>query len=419
MMRIVGLTGLALGALMGTTSLASAETLTFMTWQMTEDTYGPWWQAVIDKFEETHPGDTIEATQIARQDFADTMMTQFAAGSPPDIVHLASFEYQPFAENGWLENLGPWVEEAGLDLNGWAGQNLCNWQGTTQCINLQYFAYIMGVNDALLEEAGLEVPTGWDEFIAAARALTKDNDGDGITDVYGAGLHLAAGNNYINDMLNFVLDAGASWTTPEGAPAFDTPEMVAAIDHWATLIREGLVPADTTGGDARQLFVEGKVAMRIENPGLAGVIETAASDEIKPNLRLVPSPFDPPVGGASAVITMSNELPDERKQLVWEFIEIATSQEMQELFSEIVGAPAPRPGSVTDAAIASTPEYQLVVDAMDKAAAAGVDRVPVGLETHYNELADIIREEIQRMIIDNRTAEETAATLQERVSALQ
>lgn len=418
-MRRYALPGLLLGALMSSVAPATAETLTFVTWQLTEDTYGPWWEAVIAKFEETHPGDTIEATQIARQEFADTMMTQFAAGAAPDIVHLASFEYQPFAENGWLEDLGPWIDKAGLDLTGWAGQGLCTWDGTPRCINMQYFGYIMGVNQALLDAAGVPVPTNWDEFIDAARKLTQDIDGDGITDVYGTGLHLAAGNNYLNDMLNFVLDAGASWTTPEGVPAMDTPEMIAAIEHWTTLIKEALVPADTTGGDARQLFVEGKVAMRIENPGLAGVIETTASDEIKPSLKLVPSPFDPPVGGASAVLTMPAELSDEKKQLVWDFIAIATSQEMQELFSEIVGAPAPRPGSVTQTALDSSPEYRLVVEAMNQAAAAGVDRVPVGLETHYNEIAAIVREEIQRMLIEDRSAADTAATLQERFLALQ
>ncbi|UXN73612.1 extracellular solute-binding protein [Devosia sp. A8/3-2] len=99
--------GLLLGALMSSVAPTSAETLTFVTWQLTEDTYGPRWEAVIAKFEETHPGDTIEATQIARQEFADTMMTQFAAGAAPDIVHRLRSEYQPFAENGWLEDLGP------------------------------------------------------------------------------------------------------------------------------------------------------------------------------------------------------------------------------------------------------------------------------------------------------------------------
>lgn len=418
-MRKYVLPGLLFGAFLASVPPASAEKLTFVTWQLSEDTYGAWWKAVIAIFEQTHPGDTIEATQIARKEFADTMMTQFAAGAPPDIVHLASFEYQPFAENGWLEDLGPWIDKAGLDLTGWAGQGLCTWKGSTRCINMQYFGYIMGVNQALLDAAGVAVPTNWDEFIDAARKMTKDTDGDGVIDVYGTGLHLASGNNYINDMLNFVLDARASWTTPDGVPSMNTPEMIKAIDHWTTLIKEGLVPADTTGGDVRQLFVEGKVAMRIDNPGLAGVIQSAASDEIKPSLKLVASPFDPPVGGASAVLGMPAELNDAKKQLVWDFIAIATSEEMQEKFSEMVGAPAPRPGSVTQAALASTPEYGLVVAAMDKAAAAGVDRVPVGLDAHYNEIAAIVREEIQRMLIDNRSAAETAATLQDRFLAVQ
>ncbi|UXN73609.1 hypothetical protein N8D56_23005 [Devosia sp. A8/3-2] len=56
---------------------------------------------------------------------------------------------------------------------------------------------------------------------------------------------------------------------------------------------------------------------------------------------------------------------------------------------------------------------------MNKAAAAGVDRVPAGLETHYNEIAAIVREEIQRMLIEERSAADTAATLQERFLALQ
>ena len=41
------------------------------------------------------------------------MTTLFAGGKPPDIVHLASFEFQKFADNGWLEHLDPWIKKAG------------------------------------------------------------------------------------------------------------------------------------------------------------------------------------------------------------------------------------------------------------------------------------------------------------------
>ncbi len=65
-----------------------------------------------------------------------------AGGTPPDIVHLASFEFQTFANNGWLEDLGPWVEKAGLNLDGWSGQDICTFQGTTVCIMMLYYGTI-------------------------------------------------------------------------------------------------------------------------------------------------------------------------------------------------------------------------------------------------------------------------------------
>ena len=84
---------------------AHAQTLKFISWQVDEKGYGDWWQAAIDEFERTHEGVTIEFTKVPRDSYADQMTTLFASGSPPEIVHLASFEYQSFAENGWLENL--------------------------------------------------------------------------------------------------------------------------------------------------------------------------------------------------------------------------------------------------------------------------------------------------------------------------
>ena len=247
---------------LGTTGFAlptMAETLKFISWQVDEQGVGDWWAAAIDEFERTHEGVKIEFTKVARNDYADTMTTLFASGSPPEIVHLASFEYQSFAENGWLENLDPWVEKAGLDLEGWAGQEKCRWNDETACIMLLYFGFIMAYNQQLLDDAGVAVPTTWDDYLDAARKLTRDIDGDGIVDVYGTSHQTTAGNQYTTEMLNYVLDAGAYWTDAEGRPAMNTPEMIEALTRWKTVLQEGLTPLDLSASDVRQLFIEGKV----------------------------------------------------------------------------------------------------------------------------------------------------------------
>ena len=133
---------------------ANAQTLKFVSWQVDEAGTGDWWRNAIAKFEAEHPGITIEFTKVDRGAYADTMTTLFAGGQPPHITHLASFEYQNFAENGWMENLDPWLEKDGIDLTGWAGQGTCVWNGETACIMLLYFGFMMAYNPEILAEAG-------------------------------------------------------------------------------------------------------------------------------------------------------------------------------------------------------------------------------------------------------------------------
>jgi len=85
---------------------AQDTTLTLISWQVDEPV-GDWWRAAIEEFESSHEGVSIEFTKVARPEYADTFLTLFAGGTPPDIVHLASFEYQQFADAGWMEIWDP------------------------------------------------------------------------------------------------------------------------------------------------------------------------------------------------------------------------------------------------------------------------------------------------------------------------
>ena len=98
---------LLLLALLLSAAVAGAQdtTLTLISWQVDEPV-GDWWRAAIEEFESTHEGVAIEFTKVARPEYADTFLTLFAGGTPPEIVHLASFEYQQFADAGWMEDLG-------------------------------------------------------------------------------------------------------------------------------------------------------------------------------------------------------------------------------------------------------------------------------------------------------------------------
>ena len=388
---------------------AQDTTLTFVSWQV-DEAIGDWWRSVIEEFESTHEGVTIEFTKVARPEYADTFLTLFAGGTPPDIVHLAAFEFQQFADAGWLEDLAPWVENSELDLEGWAGQVKCQWEGEMSCIMLLYFGFSMVVNDAILESVGLDAPTNWEEMLAVLRAATQDTDGDGIVDQWGICHHSNEGSQYASQMLSYIVGSGAYWTSAEGEVTIDTPEMAEGFSRWKTIFDERLSPLDLSSGDCSQLMMEGKLATRMEGPWIYSFVQRA-EPEVRENLRVVPVPFEVPVGGGSNVIGMPSEISDERKELVWDFIEIATSQEWQEAYGVAVGNPAPRPGTITDALIEAVPHVEILQASQSTASANGIDRSPTGLQIVYNEFAKMARAEAQRMIADDVDPAEVVANL--------
>jgi multiple sugar transport system substrate-binding protein len=64
------------------------------------------------------------------------------------------------------------------------------------------------------------------------------------------------------------------------------------------------------------------------------------------------------------------------------------------------------------------PYLALLQKTQDAAAAAGVDRLPAGYETKYNEFARIVTEECQRMVADDEDPAAVAKRIQRRVIEL-
>jgi multiple sugar transport system substrate-binding protein len=270
----------------------------------------------------------------------------------------------------------------------------------------------------MFEEAGVAVPTNWDEFLAAAQALTKDIDGDGATDQFGVGVSTQQGSAEMSDIFNFVLSTGGNWTNKDGTPTIDTPETIEGLARWKQILQEGLTPLDVNTTTARQLMIQGKVAMRIDGPWIWATLQ-GAGDDVRPHLKIAPSPFHPPVGGESNVIAMPKDIPEETKKLVWDFIYLLTRPEWQTEYTLRANSPAPRKGSVPDDARESNPYIDLFVDAMQEASDAEVHRTPIGLEIHVNEFVKLLHEQSQAMYIQDKSPEDAAADLQAATEELQ
>lgn len=109
---------------------------------------------------------------------------------------------------------------------------------------------------------------------------------------------------------------------------------------------------------------------------------------------------------------MPSDISDEKKQLVWDFIEMTASPKYQQRFAEWAKTPAPRPGVDYTQLMADNPSFKVLAKAAEDAAAAGTDRLPKGLELENNEVVKIFHKVAQQMILQDLDPAEAAKRLQ-------
>jgi multiple sugar transport system substrate-binding protein len=152
------------------------------------------YQELVRAFGEVRPDIVVELVHIpSLPDYRQRLGADFAAGAPADIVLINYRRYAQFAGRGLLEPLGPYLRASSiLRESDFYREALAPfaWKGELQCIPQNLSSLVVYYNRDLFTAAGLPDPADdwtWDEFLAAAQALTLDLDGDGRTDQFGLG----------------------------------------------------------------------------------------------------------------------------------------------------------------------------------------------------------------------------------------
>ncbi len=400
---------LSFGLLASTAGAAPTIVLRFPSWQQDEPGVSDWWKAQIAAFERTHPGVRIEFTKIALAEHTDKLITQFAANSPPQIVHVPAQTFFPFADRGWLEPLDryPGMDEVKGTYHPLQAKT-CTWKGSAYCVLLLNYGYAWVYNEKLLKSAGRSVPRNANEYLDTLKALTDRARGQ-----FGIGIVTLPGFNMVSQIAVFVYGAGGRWTDDRGNPAVQAPQVIQGFKWWKQAVLAS-TPIGQESGSLRQLVMQGKVASYNDGPWMQG-FALRADPDVKPYLRAAPLPFKATMGGPSNVVAIPKSIPQEEKQLVWEFIRSATTKEAQVRYGVAVGAPPPRQDvTIPGDARRELPFFDDYVDAAKRA----VSWIPFGLETKANEFIKVVSDHAQRMIVQNDPVEKVLQDLQKALEAL-
>ena len=223
-------------------------------------------------------GAKINVIAVPFSDLYQKVLTDWASGT--NSVDVAVFAPQwmvDYIAGGYLEDLTPRVDaDPNIqqdDVGAFFRDFSEKYNGKVYMITLDGDFHMMYYRKDLLEEAGLEVPTTWDEYLAVAKALHgKDMNGDGTPD-FGS----CIGKKRNAQSYWFVTDVVGSMTQSKGTSQgafFNTADMTPLVDNEAFRKALDFLKASTEYGppdelnldvsDTRPLFASGRCALNLD-----------------------------------------------------------------------------------------------------------------------------------------------------------
>jgi multiple sugar transport system substrate-binding protein len=148
-------------------------------------------QQYIDGFAATRPGVRVSFESVPNQsEYRDLILTSIAAGAPPDVFLLDNIDIPAFVRSGTLLDLAPYAARAGASLDAFDPEVLAIFRrgAAVYALPKGYSPMVIAYNKDVFDRFRVPYPPEqwtWERFRATARALTRDVDGDGKTDVYG------------------------------------------------------------------------------------------------------------------------------------------------------------------------------------------------------------------------------------------
>lgn len=210
----------------------------------------------------------------------DAALPALAAGDGPQLIALPPENIPTYASKGALQPLDAWYDapDSGADMLNEGAVITGLADGERFGAPLSFTPLTMFYNKALFDAAGVAVPTTWDEWVAAARALTVDENGDGTPEQYGLALqdNTTVGNGVWMSLLK---SGGGDVVTESGEVVVNSPENAATLEFWAAAVADyAISPTGLTGVDGDELFKAGKAAMTFGGPWMATIAQESGID---------------------------------------------------------------------------------------------------------------------------------------------
>ncbi|MBI5805029.1 ABC transporter substrate-binding protein [candidate division TA06 bacterium] len=263
-------------------------------WHVMGGPLGQTLDSLITGFGREHPGQRIKGVSMGSYTaLSQKLMASVAAGNQPEMSQSYEAWTTQLLEKGAIKPFGDFIKPGEADDSLLLSDiypvmlEECSRDGKLVSLPFNKSVPIYYYNKDLFAKAGLnpeKFPENWEQFIAAARKLTIDRDGNGIPEQWGTAF--PSGASWMFQCL--LLQNGGDIFGPDSqTAAFDSPQGIEALQYLVDLLYKYKVAYLTTGFEHQNDFLSGRVAM-IQSSSAS--LAYMAQQKIPFNLGIAPLP---------------------------------------------------------------------------------------------------------------------------------
>lgn len=331
-------------------------------------------QKIVADFEEKNPNITVNLeNQGDYLTLFDKLMASAKADQLPTMTQIYSNRLVWYVSKGLVTDLTPYMEDA---VTGFTEEDYEDipemfftggmWDGKEYAMPFNKSQMVLYYNEEMLEAAGVEVPTTWEEWEEACEKLTVDEDGDGEPEIYGC----VFANNLSTDIAPWVRQAGGQEMDDEtGELYFDSAEMKEAVEFLSGLMQKKVARLAGDDSSANVPVQDGRAAMCVASTSALPYIEAGTVEGITINAAALPGYVTNDQLYYGTNVAIFNTATEDEQQAAWEFITYLINTQNTAYFAAQTGYIPVRKSAVDDPVFAAVleekPIKQLSFDCMD------------------------------------------------------
>ncbi|HYE11900.1 MAG TPA: ABC transporter substrate-binding protein [Patescibacteria group bacterium] len=331
---------------------------------ITKDNY---LDAAVKQFQEQHPGTTIEVKEYTSnplpandgknkmvrvgeepedvEKYINSMNTQLMSGKGSDIMLLSPLPYENYIDKNLLVNLSEMMQsDKSFDINQYYTNILdaMKYNGSLYSLPLSINLNVLQANKSLLDKYNIKIEDDkwtWGDFEQTAENIIESSDKDGVQGMYALsgmdGSMLIS--SLVSESYNKFVDKNKK------ATSFETKEFVNLLNLAKSMIDKNYIDTDTSQGKMADLATRGNTVFSTRT--IMTYMDMMLSKQIySDGVELLKYPGEGMDQSftTNALYGINNK--SSNKALAWEFLKFLTSDEMMSQAS-LIGLPVNKAAS--------------------------------------------------------------------------